>query len=180
MTGDAPAGAPYEERLRALEDRAEIVGLLHAYCRFVDLLATSELAGLFSKDCLVDYGPGLGGPLQGRAVLERALGAGLQRFAATSHHLTNAEIALEGDSASGVSSVLAWHRLTDDAPDAAWLFGQYHDRFVREHGRWWIAERRLLVAGESGFNVAWNLIERRSRPAPTGEYTGDPPLIGPG
>ncbi len=163
MTAGFAAGSSVEDRLRAIEDRTAILDLLHEYCRLVDLLATSELADLFTEDCLVDYGPGMGGARRGRAVVEHALAKGLRRFAATSHYLANATITLDGDRAAGVSYVLAWHRLGGARPDA-WLFGQYHDRFARDDNRWRIAERRLLAAGEVGFDVAWNMLPRRFRP----------------
>lgn len=143
----------------AIRDRLAITALIHAYCRHVDLLEVRELGKLFTDDCVVDYGPGLGGPRHGREALESALARGLPRFSATSHHVSNIDIVLDGERASGVSYLLAWHRMADGSPDAL-LFGQYHDRFVRIDGGWRISERRLLVAGEAGFPIAWNPIGR--------------------
>lgn len=160
------------DRIAALEHRVAITELVHAYCRFVDLLATHELAELFTEDCVVDYGPGLGRPIEGREMLEAALARGLRRFAATSHHVSNVEITVQGDVASGTCYVLAWHKMVDGSPDA-YLFGQYHDRFVRSDGSWKIAERRLLVAGESGFPVAWNFITRDKTTLPSGAAESD-------
>ena len=163
------------DRIAALEHRVAITELLHAYCRFVDLLATHELVELFTEDCVIDYGPGLGGPILGREALEAALARGLRRFAATSHHVSNVEITVQGDVASAICYVLAWHKMTDGSPDAC-LFGQYHDRFVRTDGSWKVAERRLLVAGETGFPVAWNFIGRDKTTWPARAAESDVPL----
>jgi ketosteroid isomerase-like protein len=160
--GHAP-GSALEERVRAIEDRTAILAMLHQYCAMVDRLDAHAIAQCFTEDCVLDFGPGLGGEQQGRALVEHILATGLRRYAATSHHLSNATITLAGDRATGVSHVLAWHRMADGKPDV-WLFGQYHDRFVREPDRWRIAERRLLAAGEIGFPVAWAMIPRLFRP----------------
>jgi hypothetical protein len=145
--------------LLAIRDRLAINDLLHAYCRHVDLLEVRELGQLFTDDCIVDYGPGLGGPHRGRDVLETALARGLRRFSATSHHLSNIEVDLDGDRAAAISYVLAWHRMANSSPDAV-LYGQYHDHCVRAGSGWRISERRLLVVGEVGFPIAWNPIGR--------------------
>ncbi len=163
MASPLSEGRPLEDRVRALEDRAEIAGLLIEYCANVDRLDARGVAQCFTENCVLDFGPGLGGAQHGRGVVEQILDSGLRHYAATSHHLSNVAITLDGDQATGVSYVLAWHRMADGKPDA-WLFGQYHDRFVREPDRWRIAERRLLAAGEIGFPVAWAMIDRLFRP----------------
>jgi ketosteroid isomerase-like protein len=62
--------------LRRLVDRQEIVDLIHAYCRNVDLLDAAGVAALFTEDCVVDDGPGLGKATRGRADVERRLAGG--------------------------------------------------------------------------------------------------------
>jgi len=149
------------DELRVLVDRQAIVDVIHAYCRNVDCVDAPAVARLFTTDCVVDYGPGLGGPTHGSAALEARLATGLPRFAATSHHVSNIEIELDGDRARSVTYLYAWHRFPDDTPDAH-LFAQYHDRFVRTDDGWRIAERVLKVAGQEAFDVAWHPIGRRS------------------
>jgi uncharacterized protein (TIGR02246 family) len=147
-------------QLQQLVDRQAIVDVIHAYCRNVDLLRPADVAALFTDDCTVDYGPGLGRPSNGAAELERRLAAGLPTFAATSHHVSNIEVAFDGDDAATATTyVYAWHRYDDDRPDAH-VWARYHDLFVRRDGGWRIAERVLRVAGQQAFDVAWYPIGR--------------------
>ncbi len=148
------------EPLQQLIDRQSIVDVIHQYCRGVDTVDASSVGALFTDDCLVDYGPGLGQPTRGSVAIAERLARGLPRFAATSHHVTNIEITfIDANAAIGISYVYAWHRYPDDRPDAH-LWGRYHDRFVRDAGRWLIAERVLRVAGQQDFDVAWHPVER--------------------
>ncbi len=141
--------------------RQEITDVLHAYCRGVDTIDVATVAALFTPDCSVDYGPGLGAPTRGSAALAERLATGLQRFAATSHHVSNIEILLGDDRASATTntSLIAWHRYPDDRPDAI-LYARYHDRFVNNGERWLIADRILRVAGQQNFDVEWYPVER--------------------
>lgn len=152
--------------LEDLVARQAITDVIHAYCRGVDTLEADAVAGLFTDDCVVDYGPGLGAPTHGSVMLAQRLATGLPRFAATSHHVSNIEITLaaDGSSATTVAYLLAWHRYPDNRPDAV-LYARYHDRFVCRSGRWLIAERILRVAGQTDFDVEWHPIGRRSLPA---------------
>lgn len=146
--------------LQHLVDRQQIVDVIHAYCRNVDLVRADEVAALFTDDCMVDYGPGLGGPTHGSAELAERLGRGLPRFAATSHHVSNTEVTFEGDATARATTYLyAWHRYPDGSPDAH-LWAQYHDLFVRTAAGWRIAERVLKVAGQEAFDVEWYPIGR--------------------
>ena len=150
--------------LQRLLDRQSIVDLVHAYCRNVDLVNAEAVAALFTDDCIVDYGPGLGEPTHGSAVLAERLATGLPRFAATSHHVSNIQIEFDdsGDGATGCTYLYAWHRYPAAGQPDAHLWAQYHDRFVRTPDGWRIAERLLKVAGQEAFDVAWHPIGRRA------------------
>ena len=118
--------------LQGLIDRQAIVEVIHAYCRGVDTIDEALLATVFTDDCVVDYGPGLGGATHGSAAVVARLAAGLPRFAATAHRVSNISIEfVEDGSATGIAYVDAWHRYPDERPDAV-VRGCYHDRFVRE------------------------------------------------
>lgn len=146
-----------------LHDQKAITELLHAYCRGVDSIDESILSSIFTSDCVVDYGPGMGGPRAGSESVVGGLLAGLPRFAATHHQISNIEISSDGpDRAVGVTYVTAWHRFDDGRPDAV-LMGQYHDRFRKTDAGWRIAERSLLVAGQQHFDIEWRMIPRRGR-----------------
>jgi hypothetical protein len=151
------AGMQIEE----LMARQRIADVIHAYCLHVDRNEPKKVAALFSTDCVVDYGPGLGGPIDGAEALAAALAPGLARFEATHHQVSNIQLAFESrNRATGLTYVTAWHRFPGDTPDAT-LYGQYHDVFVRTHGQWQIAERRLRASGQTGFDIAWTPIGRR-------------------
>lgn len=150
------------EMVRRLLDREEIVALLHAYCRHVDRLEPERIASLFTDDCILDYGPGMGGTIRGRANLQERM-RGLSRFAATSHHVSNIEIAFQSDDrATGTTYVYALHRFPKfpARPDAH-LWGRYHDVFVRTADGWRISERVLRIAGQEEFDIEWYPIGRR-------------------
>ena len=155
--------------LLTIRDRLAINDLLHAYCRHVDLLEVRELGQLFTDDCIVDYGPGLGGPHQGRDILEAALARGLRRFSATSHHLSNIRVTFQGrDRATASSYVFAWHRQLSDGRERK-LFGRYFDDLVLTPEGWRIKRRRLRMAGHDGYprvpgqDNPFELIPRKGR-----------------
>lgn len=144
-------------------DRQAIVDLLHAYCRGVDSIDESILSSIFTADCVVDYGPGMGGPRTGGRSVVAGLIAGLPQFAATHHQVSNVEIVFDDvDRATGIAYVTAWHRFDDGRPDAV-LMGQYHDRFQRTDDGWRIAERVLFVSGQQNFDIAWRMVPRQGR-----------------
>ncbi len=144
-------------------DRQAIVDLLHAYCRGVDSIDDDTLSSIFTRDCVVDYGPGMGGPRIGSETVVAGLLVGLPQFAATHHQISNVEIELRSaDQAFGITYVTAWHRFDDSRPDAV-LMGQYHDRFERTAEGWRIAERSLFVTGQQNFDIPWRMVPRRGR-----------------
>lgn len=158
------------DRLQRLLDLEEIRDLTCEYARCVDLLDAEGVARLFTDDCVVDYGPGMGTVTEGSAELGRRLATGLPRFEATSHHISNVQVRVDEadpDRATGIAYLYAWHRLPGDAPDAH-LWGQYHDVFRRTADGWRIAERTLKVAGQEAFDVPWHPIGR----GPSGRERG--------
>jgi hypothetical protein len=143
-----------EEKVRRLEDKDEIVDLVHRYSYFVDRRLYDELADLFTEDCVVDYGPGVGPPVHGRKAFRGLFGIG-RGFAATSHHNANVLVSFEDDDRATVrTSVYAWHRsMSGDTPR---VWGCYDDVAVRTTDGWRLAERRLRVAGSEGWEVEWH------------------------
>ena len=148
-----------DERLRQLCDTLEITRVLNEYCAALDRMDLPRLCALFTEDCLVEYGPEEWLQSRGAANLENSL-ARMWRWARTSHHLSNVQVEFTGDGEARVQSyVQAWHERPDGS--SATIFGQYHDRFVRQDAGWRIAERRMLMNGsDSGFAVNINPLER--------------------
>jgi hypothetical protein len=149
--------------VQQLVERQAIVDVIHSYCRNVDLVNAAEVAECFTDDCSVDYGPGMGAVTRGKENVRERLGLGLHRFASTSHHVSNIEVVFNSaESAHTITYLYAWHRFHGEQPDAH-LWAQYHDRFVRENGRWLIAERVLKVAGQEAFDIPWYPIGRQEK-----------------
>jgi hypothetical protein len=73
----------------------------------------------------------------------------LAKYAATHHHLSNIMIDLDGDAATVISYVLAWHRHCDPNEPDFDLYGEYHDTWQRTPEGWRCARRALLAAGTS-------------------------------
>ena len=156
MDGDAAA-------LRELVDRTAIEELIYAYCRHFDQNEPERVAALFTEDATVDYGPEFAN-IVGAASIADAIGVGLdQTFAATSHHVSNIEIAFDGpDRASGITYLYAWHRYRVGSPDGE-LWGRYHHRFERTPDGWRIARLVLKAAGSRRFHrTAMHPTGRRS------------------
>lgn len=150
------------------EDRFAIHDLLVDYCRHLDRMDLSALAGLFTADCLVVYGLGPNSTAQGARALEESL-ARMWRWSRTAHHLSNVRIWSSGaDSARSESCVMAWHERSDRT--TATVYGRYLDSLVRTLEGWRIAVRRMEMNGaDAGFRVA--IPQAPRRPPPEGWAT---------
>jgi 3-phenylpropionate/cinnamic acid dioxygenase small subunit len=139
MVSDIPTS------IRQLIDKDQIIDLVHRYSYCVDHRLYDEVVGLFTEDCVVDYGPGIA-PVRSRAALRRMFGHPGGRYAATSHHNANVLVTFEDlDHASVRTSVYAWHKRPDGVTPQLW--GYYHDTVVRLSEGWRIAHRQLRVLG---------------------------------
>ncbi len=142
-----------------LVERQAITDVLIEYCTALDRMDLARLGGLFTEDCVVDYGPEEWLQSRGREALERSL-ARMWRWSRTSHHLSNVQIDFRDDDEAFVRSyVHAWHERSDGS--SATILGQYHDRCVRGSEGWRIAERRMVMNGcDAGFKVNIHPFER--------------------
>lgn len=128
-----------------VQDRQDITDGLHHYCFWVDRNRTDRQVEIFTDDCRVFFRNDR--PIEGRGQLEDVLAAGLEKYAATHHHLSNISIDLSDDTATVTSYVYAWHRHVDPEEDDFHLYGEYHDTWQRTSEGWRCAERALLSAG---------------------------------
>src|SRR4051812_5539638 len=86
-------GAPGRARVT---DREEIADLIHAYCLHFDQNEPEAVAALFTEDATIDYGPEAA-RIEGREAIAPTIAVGLETiFAATSHHVSNIRIELDG------------------------------------------------------------------------------------
>ncbi len=154
----------HQHSMQAIIDRQEITDVLIEYCCALDRMDLPRLSALFTDDCIVDYGPDTQLQCRGAAALAKSLER-MWRWSRTSHHLTNVQVEFNGDNEALVRSyVYAWHERADVS--TATIMGQYHDRFVREHKGWRIAERRMLMNGcDAGFTVNINRFARIEPPS---------------
>jgi ketosteroid isomerase-like protein len=151
--------------VRRLLDKDEIIELVHRYSYCVDHKLYDEVAGLFTDDCVVDYGPGA--PLvRGRAALREMFGHLNGHFAATSHHNANVLVTFENDDRASVrASLYAWHEMADGTTPQLW--GYYHDVVVRSSDGWQIATRQLRVLGVADWadwDIEWHSASRPPMP----------------
>jgi hypothetical protein len=162
--GMAEPASDLERSVKRLVDKDEIVDLVHRYSYLVDHQRYDQLVELFTDDCLVDYGPGIGPPARGRRAFRALLGSGAESdgprrgFLATSHHNANVLVTFESDDrASVVTSVYAWHQAPRGATPRIW--GYYRDVAVRTSGGWRLAERQLRVAGSENWEAEWHPLQ---------------------
>ena len=152
-----------QDPIRQLMDEREITDRLNDYCRALDLMDLAILDGVFTTDCVVEFGPDKRLNSEGADAVRRSLER-LWRWQRTSHHLSNVQISFGGaDTASSTSYVLAWHERPDGT--TATIYGQYRDRWRRTGEGWRIARRKMLMNGcDAGFTVNIHRLERTSPP----------------
>lgn len=131
---------------------AAIAEVIHGYCFHFDRAEPAAVLALFTEDAVVDYGPDVP-TMTGLDALGDMLERGLRHFfAATSHHVSNIQVRLDGpDRAESVCYVYAWHRYRDGRPTSE-LWGQYHHAFRRTEAGWKISRLVLKAAGSENFH----------------------------
>jgi uncharacterized protein (TIGR02246 family) len=131
-----------EERLRRLEDRAEIDRLLADYARHLDARDWHAYSRLFAREGEWTGGTGYAkGPDEIEAMLSERLGPNVPAPGPTNYHLiANQVVELDGDRATAESTWALIVRGEGDTPVLTYL-GRYRDRLVREDGRWRFARR---------------------------------------
>jgi ketosteroid isomerase-like protein len=152
--------------VQELADRQAIADLIHAYCLHFDNNEPEAVAALFTDDAVVDYGPEAT-TIVGADAIATTIAVGLERtFLATSHHVSNIQITLDGaDAARSVSYLYAWHRYVDGSPDGE-LWGRYRHSFIRSGGGWRISGLLLEAAGTIDFHRSrMHPIGRRAKPS---------------
>src|SRR5689334_17300529 len=92
---ERPAAATFEDTIRQLKDRVDILETLYAYCRHADNLDGKAMAELFVEDCVSQFIPGDEWVLNGRQALEKFLCDALAVTVSGSHHIANPELTFE-------------------------------------------------------------------------------------
>jgi 3-phenylpropionate/cinnamic acid dioxygenase small subunit len=137
--------------VRELTDRAAIADVLHTYARLVDERDFAAVAGVFTDDCLAEYGVRDTDTLHSSAAVVDWLTQQLLDGTATSHHISNVQISFPNpDHAETTSYVYAWHGIPG-AEVAPVVLARYVDSFERTPTGWRIAHRRMFAHGLVGF-----------------------------
>jgi hypothetical protein len=147
-----------EERLRALEDREEIIKLKARYVNYNDggwngptHAHPDEVADMFVENGIWDGTP-TAGYAKGREQIRQLF----RNFAVMPfivHYVSNPLIEVDGDRAAG-----HWHALvTATLPDgsAMWILGIYDERYVRTEEGWKFETLRFISAANSPYSQGW-------------------------
>src|SRR5882757_8279149 len=132
-------------------DRLAIRELVDAYAHCADRRDAKGQMALFTMDTrfLVFMDPAVAEPTQelhGREALAPVFD-NLNTYKATTHFNGQSTLSLDGDRASGESYCLAHHISSGvDAERTIMIASiRYLDKFVKQDGEWFFAERRLMV-----------------------------------
>ncbi len=130
---------------KAVQELLDLRAIEQLMIRYADRIDANDPEG--AADCFAEDGVGrYWGEYRGRKEIAARLAKILNRFSATSHHLSNVSICLDGDRATAMSYVYAFHRLAGtNAPMHYW--GRWVDRLVRTGEGWLFAEREVVGIG---------------------------------
>jgi uncharacterized protein (TIGR02246 family) len=132
-----------DERLRRMEDLAEIQQLFIDYGRHLDHGDFGAYAALFAEDAELLLGPiaRARGRAEIEAVMTRTLGG---QVGSSRHIISSPIIQLNGDRATAEVMWTALHR-DGDGRAAVSMVGRHLDDLVRQDGRWRFQRRRGFV-----------------------------------
>lgn len=121
-------------------DRIAICELKAAYCRLLDTKDWVGWAQLFTEDCVMDT-TGSGGSVEhGRDAFVASVRGSIETTK-TAHQVHSPEIVIDGESATGIWAMQDRLHWADGTTLTG--YGHYHERYVRQGGRWLIAEQKL-------------------------------------
>lgn len=136
MTAPADALAGQIARLVA---RQEVADCLVRFARAMDYRDWAAFDTLVAEGAVADMGSG---PLRGRAEIVGIMRRYLDACGPTQHLLGNVLIDVAGDTATSHAYVYDQHLPPGGATAPTFhTLGDYHDRWQRRDGRWWLVER---------------------------------------
>ena len=131
-------------------DRLALRELFDAYAHCADRRDAEGQKALFAEDTrFAVYMDGEGTEptyvLDGREALTPVFDD-LNRYEVTTHFNGQSTVALDGDQATGESYTIAHHLYTEDGERKIMVASlRYLDNFTKIDGRWYFAERRLVL-----------------------------------
>jgi uncharacterized protein (TIGR02246 family) len=128
--------------LREMADKQAIQELMARYAERIDANDPEGAAACFAEDGLGVYWR----DCVGRAAIAERLAGILDAFHATSHHLSNVLIELDGDRATAQSYVYAFHRMAGTFASMHY-WGRWVDELARIDGCWLFTRREVVGVG---------------------------------
>ncbi len=134
-----------EQRLDRLESIEAIKHLKAEYCSYCDQgYPPDKLGPLFTEDAV--WNGGRFGRHEGRKAIESFFAGASKDIVFAAHLALNPMIEVAGDSASGKWRLLMPSTFsTESGHEDQWLLGDYHERYVRQEGRWLFSNIDLHV-----------------------------------
>ena len=121
-------------------DWLAIANVKAAYCRLLDTKDWEGWKQLFTEDVVVDVRDS-GGTLEtGRDAFVASVRASIETTK-TAHQVHFPEISIDGDTATAIWPMQ--DRLIWDNGRTMTGYGHYHETYVKQDGRWRIAEQKL-------------------------------------
>jgi hypothetical protein len=141
-----------EKKIQRLQDRVDILELMHAYCRHADTHNAKAMAATLTEDCIVKFVDKSSYIMRGRKSLLDFLVTYFDNVTSGTHYITNAELIFETeDVVTAHMYMFSWERFKGYPVTAdCHRFGRYENRFVRTNEGWRISRLWLLSAGEFG------------------------------
>lgn len=129
--------------LAALLDKQALVELVQSYSRAVDRRDYALLASLYTEDGIDDHTGQYSGSASGFVAW---LAKALEGVDATTHHVHNVTLALDGDRAEGEVYLTAYNRLRSASGELTELVQglRYLDHYRRDAERWRFARRTVV------------------------------------
>lgn len=126
-----------------LEDRIELLDLMHRYCWHSDRREVDQVVALFTADAVFDETE-IGLPrAEGRHAVKAMIESGLATVEHLIHYVTNHMVNdFTADTASGICFFLAEVLFKDSSH--ARVFGYYDDRYVKVDGQWRFRSRHVV------------------------------------
>jgi 3-phenylpropionate/cinnamic acid dioxygenase small subunit len=134
--------ADLQRRLHRLEDKDAITTLMNRYCKLADNHKWAEYSSCFLEDGVVKFDDWE--DVVGRDKISTLISSAENRFQGQQHSLTNMELEIDGDQATGTCYL--WFAATPDTSNPHQYHGfggPYELSFKRTEAGWKIARLRL-------------------------------------
>lgn len=128
--------------VQELLDARAIEQLMTRYIERVDAKDPVAAAACFAPDGVGIYW----GEYRGREAIAERLRGILDGFTATSHHLSNVQPVIDGDRATSLAYVYAFHRRVGSG-DYLHYWGRWVDELARVDGEWLFTRREVVGVG---------------------------------